>query len=485
MYVFAYPLVLTDLTRAVDTASVPIDTFRHEGALPDASSTDVANPNADFLYSQAWLDLSDGPVILTTPDTRGRYYLIAMLGAWTNVVASLGPRTTGTKGGKFAIVGPHWKGKLPGGFYEVRSPTELAWLYARTQTSGGSDVQAAARIQREFKLTRLSVRESKRAKGGPAHPAEPGAIDAKIAPRDQVANMDANAFFTRFAMLLSGNPPTDDDAPMREKMKRLGIEAGHPFDIAKLDPLAARSVEAGVKAAIEAIESAASRGLGGDIVNGWTVDVAVGRWGTDYGKRAVAAYVGLGINAPEDAVFMATHLDASGHRLDGTNRYVLHFDKGNAPPTDGFWSLSLYNDQQHFVANALDRYNIGSNSELQAKCGRLDRHLHSGRQSRPGQGVQLAAGAQGQLQSDPAHLLAETGRRRREMDGARNSKGSVNRGSVALLRGGPMNADAAHGTHQRRARTPCLSVAPDEVAPCRWIPHGRHARTGSQLLPCS
>ena len=94
MYVFAYPLVLTDVARAVDTASVPIDTFRHDGTLPDASSTDVANPNADFLYSRAWLDLSDGPVILTTPDTRGRYYLIAMLGAWTNVVASLGTRTT-------------------------------------------------------------------------------------------------------------------------------------------------------------------------------------------------------------------------------------------------------------------------------------------------------------------------------------------------------------------------------------------------------
>ena len=97
VYVYAYPLVLTDVTRAVDTASLPIDTFRHEGTLPDASSTDVANPNADFLYSQAWLDLSDGPVILTTPDTRGRYYLIAMLGAWTNVVASLGTRTTGDR----------------------------------------------------------------------------------------------------------------------------------------------------------------------------------------------------------------------------------------------------------------------------------------------------------------------------------------------------------------------------------------------------
>ena len=94
VYVYAYPPVLTDVARAVDTASVPIDTFRHDGTFPNASSTDVANPNADFLYSQAWLDRSDGPVILTTPDTRSCYHMIAMLAPWTSVVASLGTRTT-------------------------------------------------------------------------------------------------------------------------------------------------------------------------------------------------------------------------------------------------------------------------------------------------------------------------------------------------------------------------------------------------------
>jgi hypothetical protein len=378
VYVFAYPLVLTDVTRAVDTAGMPSDTFRHDRTLPDASSTDVSSPNADFLYSQAWLDLSKGPVLLSTPDTRGRYFLIAMLGAWTNVVASLGKRTTGTDRGKFAIVGPRWNGKLPGGVFEVRSPTDLAWLYARTQTSGGSDVEAAARIQKEFKLAPLQGRRKPSAKSAPPSAAEAGGIDTKTAPRVQVAQMDAGTFFTRFAMLLEGNPPTKDDAPMREKMEKLGIEAGHPFDIGKLDPVAARSVEAGAKAALDAIASAAGRGLGGDIRNGWTFDLAVGRWGTDYGKRAVAAYTGLGINAPEDAIFMATHLDGGGHRLDGANRYVLHFDKGDAPPANGFWSLSLYDNGQHFVANALNRYNIGSTSHLQTNAdGSLDIYLQT------------------------------------------------------------------------------------------------------------
>ena len=94
VYVFAYPLVVTDVTREVQAAKVGMNEFRHDRAVPNASTTDVAFPNADFLYSQAWLDLSKGPIVLSVPDTKGRYYLVAMLDAWTNVATSIGKRTT-------------------------------------------------------------------------------------------------------------------------------------------------------------------------------------------------------------------------------------------------------------------------------------------------------------------------------------------------------------------------------------------------------
>lgn len=378
VYVYAFPIVLTDVTRAVDTAGSPADAFRHRRTVPDAATTDVANPNADFLYSQAWLDLSQGPVMLSVPDTHGRYYLIALLDAWSNVAASLGKRTTGTGKTEFAIVGPNWKGKLPGGVSEVQSPTELAWLFGRTQTGGGADREAASRIQSEFKLARMAGTVKAGAKGAPARSAQAGDVDTKMPPREQVSRMDAATFFTRFAMLLARNPPAKDDAPMLEKIRKLGLDAGHPFDIGKLDPVSARSVDEGVKSALDAIASAAKNSIGGDIRNGWTFDVALGRWGTDYGKRAVAAYTGLGLNAPEDAIFMATRLDAGGRPLEGANRYVLHFDKGKFPPADGFWSLSLYDEKQHFVANSLNRYNIGSNSRLRSNAdGSLDIYIQN------------------------------------------------------------------------------------------------------------
>jgi hypothetical protein len=375
VYVFAYPMVLMEVTRQVQVAKTPLNAFQHRRNVPDASTADTVNPNVDFLFSQAWIDLSKEPIVLSVPDTKGHYYLIAMLDAWTNVASSIGKRTTGTEKGDFAIVGPRWKGTLPGGVSEIRSPTESLFILGRTQSHGASGHAAAIRIQDQFKLAPLAKRGGKAAPAAAAG-AAPG-VDTKTEPREQVARMDASAFFTRFASLLPGNPPTAADAPMVEKIKKLGIVAGQPFDVGKLEPLAATSVREGAKSALDAITTAGQGAGSADVRNGWAVDRDLGRWGTDYGKRAVSAWRGLGVNAPEDAIFMTARFDGGGRRLDGANRYVLRFDKGNAPPADGFWSLSLYDDNGRFVANKLNRFSIRSD-ELRANAdGSFDIHIQN------------------------------------------------------------------------------------------------------------
>jgi hypothetical protein len=361
----------------VQTARAPLNTFQHRRTLSDASAATAVLPNADFLYSQAWLDLSKEPVVLSIPDSRGHYYLIALLDAWTNVAGSFGKRTMGTEKQDLAIVGPRWKGTLPAGVSEVKSPTELAWLFGRLRPNDRNDLGAATKIQDQIKLTPLS-QFGKRGGKAPAAAGGGGSVDLKTEPRDQVTAMDAATYFTRVAMLLPGNPPAKEDAPMVEKMKRLGIVAGQPFDPAKLDALAATSVAEGAKSARDAIVMAGKGAGSADIRNGWQVDRDLGRWGVDYGKRAVSAWRGIGVNAPEDAIFMQATFDGGGHRLDGAGRYVLHFDKGNAPPADGFWSLSVYDANQHFVANPLNRHNIGSGDNLRTNPdGSLDLYIQS------------------------------------------------------------------------------------------------------------
>ena len=139
---------------------------------PDASFRDVTAPNADTLYSTAWLDLAKEPYVLSLPDEHGRYYLMPMLDGWTNVFQVPGKRTTGTKAQKYAITGPGWKGTLPKGVTEYKSPTNLVWILGRTYCTGKpADYKAVHKIQGQYKLVPLSrLRQALHPAPGPGGP---------------------------------------------------------------------------------------------------------------------------------------------------------------------------------------------------------------------------------------------------------------------------------------------------------------------------
>ena len=161
-YLFGYPLVIMDATRRLATSvaqataqRAPPNQFAHFRAYPDATFRDRASPNADTLYSLAWLDLSHGPIVLSVPEMGNRYYLMPMLDAWTNVFAAPGTRTTGNIAGDFAITGPGWSGRLPPKVTRIVAPTNMAWLIGRTETRGQSDYTAVHRIQERYTLRDL------------------------------------------------------------------------------------------------------------------------------------------------------------------------------------------------------------------------------------------------------------------------------------------------------------------------------------------
>jgi hypothetical protein len=365
-YVFGYPLVLMDVTRAVSTAvarpagtKAPANRFAHVRAFPDPSFKEVVSPNADTLYSVAWLDLSREPIVLSVPDTGGRYYLMPMLDAWTNVFASPGERTTGTGKHDFAIVGPGWQGELPAGLERIDAPTPTVWIIGRTYTAGPADYAAVHAIQDQYTLTPLG-----RWGGAYAPPdvsVEPG-VDLETPPAEQVARMDARTFFDRLARLLERNPPAEEDDPALDGMARLGVVPGQAFEPAQLGARAEEILQEAGDTAREAIAEEAR--TMGEEVNGWHIDLDLGCYGTRYLARAAVAMVGLGANLPEDAVYPMVTADAEGKLLDGRHAYQLRFEAGQLPPVDAFWSITLYDEHQFFVANPLDRYTLGDRSGL-------------------------------------------------------------------------------------------------------------------------
>ncbi|MCY0993257.1 DUF1254 domain-containing protein [Nannocystis sp. ILAH1] len=373
VYTFAYPLVLMDLTRQVMTVQTPINTFQHLRAYPSAKFREVVSPNADTLYSSAWLDLAKEPIVLSIPDMGKRYWLMPMLDAWTNVFASPGTRTTGNEVQHFAVAGPEWQGQLPEGLALLRAPTDTVWIIGRTRVTSELDTLAVHKLQDQFKLTPLSGWGPMAV--APEPPPLTTGVDIGTPPPQQVQAMPPEQFLARVAELLPENPPSDADAPMVDKMRELKLVRGTPFDAEALGPAELLALREGVEDA-RAELAAATRHLPGDKVNGWRIFTDTGQYGVDYARRALVAEVGLGANLPQDALYPATDVDGNGEPLTGASRYVLHFDKGETPPVEGFWSLTLYDEQHYFVDNPIDRYALGDRSKLRRnKDGSIDIYI--------------------------------------------------------------------------------------------------------------
>jgi len=379
-YIYGYPLVTMEMTRRVMTNAAtpegklaPMGQFAKSRQYPTPADKEVTAPNADTLYTLAWLDVAKEPWVLSLPDMKGRYYLMPMLDGWTDVFEVPGTRTTGTKAQTYAITGPGWQGTLPKGVAEYQSPTGMVWVLGRIYCTGTpADYKAVHALQDKCKLVPLS------SYGKPYTP-PPGqvdpSIDMKTPVREQVNRMDAGAYFRLLAALMKNNPPAKEDAPMIAKMAKIGIVPGQDFDISKLDPAVQKGLARVPKGAFEKI-MAYFKSLAP--VNGWMFTTKTGLYGTDYLQRALITGIGLGATRPQDAIYPTSEVDADGKPYDGAHKYVMHFDKGQMPPAKGFWSLTMYDDKYFFVMNPLNRYTLSSRNKFKHnKDGSVDLYIQN------------------------------------------------------------------------------------------------------------
>src|SRR3954469_12655548 len=235
-YVSGYPLVLMERLRG----QAPPTRLVH------ASAPEEAEP--DMLCSCAWLDLADGPVVLSVPDTHGHYYAATLVDMWAGVFASVGPRTTGTGAGAYALCGPGWSGTpLPAEIKPLAAPTSSVLLSIRTYAGGGAE--AARAVQAGFDVRPLSewhrARELVAAAPGPSGVA-----------RADVDALDAAAYFA--------------------ELRRLDALHGGGTEI----PPDAGSLEAGAARGREAVRAAAEE-LFERAGGGWQICYAAGHYGGD------------------------------------------------------------------------------------------------------------------------------------------------------------------------------------------------------------
>lgn len=366
-YIFGYPLVMMELTRRVMTNfemassfGAPMNQFSRKETFPDEKFTAVPKPNCDTYSALAWLNLSNEPLVMEIPNTKGRYFLVPVLDAWTNVIASPGKRTTGTKAQAYLITGPAWKGKVPKQLEQIHSPTNMAWISGRTQVNSEEDGATVVKtIQSGYRLIPFSSYNKQY-----APPA--GKVDSGIsmmAPVKQIYEMPAVVFFNLLNKLMVSNPPFVADSAILKRMKMIGIAPGDTFEM--------EVFSTAVQDSIKLIPGWCKKHLA-DIamkhkrINGWMIQRGLGDYGTRYEQRALIAGRGLGANLDEDAIYPSSVADADGEKYDGAkHNYVLHFDAGKFPPANAFWSLTMYNMDNFLVANPINRFAIGDRNELQ------------------------------------------------------------------------------------------------------------------------
>lgn len=377
-YIYGYPLVTMEITRRIMTNMAtpegnraPMGQFAKAREYPNASFRDVTAPNADTLYTTAWIDVGKEPWVLSIPDMKDRYFLVPMLDGWTNVFQVPGSRTTGTGAQTYAITGPEWSGSLPAGVKEYKSPTGLVWILGRIYCTGTKEDYAAVHAaQDEFKLVPLS--SYGKAYVPPAGKVD-STIDMKKAVREQVNGMDAVAYFTLLAQLMKTNPPAPADAAALARFAKIGLVSGKEFDASKLNADFAKRIP---EIAFDRIMLQFKVNKDVQHIDGWNFTTKTGLYGTDYLMRALITAIGLGANRPQDAVYPTSLKDASDDAYEGANKYVIHFDKGHVPPAEGFWSITMYDAGYFFVANPINRYSISPRQNLRSNPdGSIDLYI--------------------------------------------------------------------------------------------------------------
>ncbi len=396
-YIFGYSLITTEVTRVQMTnvtqrkgMQAPMGQFINIRRFPPADYRGVSAPNADTLYSVAWVDVNQ-PQVFSHPNMGKHYFLFPMVNLWMSIFDSPGTRTTGSKAAVYLLTGPDWKGKVPPGMKHIRSSTRYVAILGRTHVDGSEkDFKAVNALQDALRLESYSTWGSKNQAGKTSQISKKAAPRAPhldpnpgfsmvLAPQDAIAAMPPAAYFTMMTRLMCKDArPAPEDAPIMARMATIGIEPCKHFDIDKLPPDAQAMLKDLPKLALDKISAA--KAAVSEEKNGWLISKGLGVYGTDYLKRAVTAAFGWPANLEADAVYPYAVKDATGQALDGSRDYTLTFAAGRTPPVEGFWSLTMYqvNKGWWFVPNALNRFNLSSRDELKPnKDGSLTLYLQA------------------------------------------------------------------------------------------------------------
>ena len=333
----------------------PFNSIANEARVFTYKDTAVVTPNSDTPYSMLWLDLRAEPMVISVPAVdKKRYYSVQLTDGNTYNYGYIGSRATGSDAGSYLVVGPDWQGETPPGINNVfRSTTPFSLTIFRTQLFNPADMPNVVKVQAGYKAQPLSSFLKQ--------PAPPAAPAVSFLPAT-TAGIKAN-FYAYLDAALQFIPQSAENQAILARMASIGIGPGKTFDFKELSLEHKAAVLLGMKDGDDKVNQYLAGGMKN--INSWKVGSLFGDaafYNGDWLKRAAAAVGGIYGNDAAEAMYPMTRDDASGKPLDGSkHKYTLTFAKGQLPPVNAFWSVTMYDGKTQFlIKNPINRYLINS-----------------------------------------------------------------------------------------------------------------------------
>jgi hypothetical protein len=316
----------------------------------------VTCPNQDTVYGAGFQRLDKTPVVVQVPDFGDRFFTYQIVDHRTDSFASIG-KQYGTKPGFYLLVGPHWKGDVPPGITAtIRSPTDLAAIFPRVFRDDTPEDKAAIRpLLNQIVVYPLSAFDGRmKTKDWEKTPAFQGPTGGSGEAKWVVPEK----FFDQLPQVMAEVPRLPGEESLYSMIRSVLDAAAEKLELKQtLQNTAVATEEEVIKPLFQFHNN------GRPVGNGWTSPPNGARWGTDYLSRAATARSNMYDNAPEETRYIYTDFDEQGAQLDGKAKYTVTFAKGETPPVNGFWSLTVYNKEHLFEPNALNRFSLGTKSK--------------------------------------------------------------------------------------------------------------------------
>jgi hypothetical protein len=319
--------------------------------------TFVTCPNQDVVYGSGFFALDDGPIVFQVPDFGDRFWVYPLYDGRTDEFAEIG-KQYGTKPGFYLVVGPNWKGDTPAGITAViRSSTSLAFVIPRVFMDDTAEDHAAIQpvISQVVFYPPSEFDGKMKIKDWSKLPHIPA---PKSSGKGETKWVNPETFFDELPTVMRSVPPLPGEESLYKWI-------GSVLDAATKDPEIKNTFkETAIAAERELISPFFEwRYNGRSAGNGWNSPVNNAEWGTDYLNRTATAKSNMFDNRPDETKYIYRDNDSQGRQLNGHNSYAITFAKGQTPPVQGFWSLTLYNDLHLFNPNPLRRYSLGTKNK--------------------------------------------------------------------------------------------------------------------------